>query len=290
MIESLNGYHETVNFRDRPLFRLYHNIEADDYPPHWHSNLELIMPLKSWYRIEMNDREYMLNEGDIILIASGAIHQLHAPKEGVRLIFQPDFSLISNFPELSSTMTILSPAISITAEKDPDIIPRLKELMLAIEREYFSKTPLSGANIYSMLIQMLVIIGRKYSTSAESFDVSKGKQQEYAEKFTNVCEYINEHFAEDLTLEDTAEISGFSKFHFARLFKQFTGKTFYRYVNLKRIENAEKLLTDPSAGITEIAINSGFSSPPAFVRMFKQIKGCTPTEYKKLKGNWYEHE
>ena len=248
------------------------------------------MPLKSWYRVEMNDREYMLNEGDIILIASGAIHQLHAPKEGVRLIFQPDFSLISNFPELSSTMTILSPAISITAEKDPDIIPRLKELMLAIEREYFSKTPLSGANIYSMLIQMLVIIGRKYSTSAESFDVSKGKQQEYAEKFTNVCEYINEHFAEDLTLEDTAEMSGFSKFHFARLFKQFTGKTFYRYVNLKRIENAEKLLTDPSAGITEIAINSGFSSPPAFVRMFKQIKGCTPTEYKKLKGNWYEHE
>ena len=45
MIESLNGYHETVNFKDRPLFRLYHNDEPVDYPPHWHSNMEIIMPV-----------------------------------------------------------------------------------------------------------------------------------------------------------------------------------------------------------------------------------------------------
>jgi AraC-like DNA-binding protein len=282
MIETLNGYHETVNFRDRPMFRLYHNDECTDYPPHWHSNMEIIMPLKNWYDVEINDRKYRLKEGEIALISSCAIHNLHAPDSGERLILQPDYSLISSLPELSSYMTLLSPVIFITKEKDHDIVPRLQELMLSIEKEYGSKNPLAGESIYSMLIEMLVMIGRKYSASTESMDVSRGKQQEYAEKFTNVCSYISAHFAEDLTLEEVAERSGFSKYHFARLFKQFTGKTFYRYVNMKRIENAERLLTLPSASITEIAVKSGFSSPPAFVRMFKLIKGCTPTEFRKM--------
>ena len=282
MIETLNGFHETVNFRDRPMFRLYHNDEACDYPPHWHSNMEIIMPLKNCYTVELNGRRQELREGEIALIASCAIHNLHAPDSGERIIFQPDYSLISNLPELASYMTLISPVIYITKDKDSDIVPRLQELMRAIEREYGSMNPLSGASIYSMLIEMLVIIGRKYSANAESMDVSIGKQQEYAEKFAGVCSFISTNFAEDLTLEDVAEMSGFSKYHFARLFKQFTGKTFYRYVNMKRIENAEKLLTEPSASITEIAVKSGFSSPPAFVRMFKLIKGCTPTEFRKM--------
>ncbi len=284
MIETLNGYHETVNFRDRPLFRLYHNIEATDYPPHWHSNMEIIMPLRNWYLVEMKDRSFELHEGDIIMISSCAIHHLHAPDSGERLILQPDYSLISNLPELSSYMTLLSPAILITKDKDPDMEPKLRSLMLKIEKEYQSKDPLAGASIYSMLIEMLVTIGRKYCSSADSMDVSRSKQQEYAEKFTNICSYIGEHFAEDMSLEEIAKRSGFSKYHFARLFKQFTGKTFYRYVNMKRIENAEKLLSEPSASITEIAIRSGFSSPPAFVRMFKLIKGYTPTEFKRMKA------
>lgn len=281
MIETLKGYHETVNFKDRPMFRFYHNEEAENYPPHWHSNPEIIMPIRNGYDVILGEEHYALSEYDIILISSSTIHHLIAPDDGERLIFQPDYSLITTLPELSSAMTLLSPAVII--KKDDEIEPKLKELLLTIEKEYFSKSPFAGAHIYSMLIEMLVTIGRKYSTSADGFAVSRDKQQEYAEKFMGVCEYINAHFAEDLSLEEVAEMSGFSKFHFTRLFKQFTGKTFYRYVNMKRIEHAEILLTEPSATITEIAIHSGFSSLPAFVRMFKLIKGCTPTEFRKMR-------
>lgn len=286
MIETLKGYHETVNFKDRPMYRLYHNIDPEDYPPHWHSNPEFIMPLVSGYTVMLHDTTYQLQVGDLIYIAPGTIHHLIAPPSGERLIFQPDYSLIGNLPEFSSISTLLSPAVVITPQADPELSSRLQTLMLSIEREYFGNAVLSGTQIYSMLIEMLVLIGRKFSTMTTHFDVSHDKQQEYAEKFVDVCEYINEHFTEDLTLDDVAALSGFSKYHFTRLFKQFTGKTFYRYVNLKRIEHAEKLLTSPSATITEVALMSGFSSLPAFVRMFKLIKGYTPTEYRKLKDTW----
>jgi len=283
MIEHLKGYHETVDFKDRPLFRLYHNTEAEDYPPHWHSNPEIIVPLKDIYTVRINDNEYVLQEGDFIYISSACIHHLIAPPDGERLIFQPDYSLLSNLPELSDAVTLMSPATAIRSSEYPELTAKLKAAMLEIEREYFSNSTLSGAKIYSKLLELMVMVGREYAGSAPGFDASRDKQLEYTEKFMGVCEYINEHFSEDLTLDDISEMSGFSKFHFTRLFKQFTGKTFYRYVNIKRIEYAEKLLIDPSTSVTEAAVHSGFSSLPAFVRMFKQIKGCTPTEFRNMR-------
>ena len=56
----------------------------------------------------------------------------------------------------------------------------------------------------------------------------------------------------------------------------------YKYLNKKRIEYAEKLLVDPELSITEVALQSGFSSLSAFIRMFKLIKDCTPTEFRNL--------
>ena len=100
--------------------------------------------------------------------------------------------------------------------------------------------------------------------------------------FIKICDYINEHCSEDLTLEAVADMSGFSKFYFSKLFKQFTNVSFYRYVNQKRIAKAELLLINPENSITDVALSCGFSSLSPFIRMFKLIKGCTPTEFRNI--------
>jgi len=79
-----------------------------------------------------------------------------------------------------------------------------------------------------------------------------------------------------------ADITGFSKYHFTRLFKQFTNISFYKYLNQKRIANAETLLINPDMSITEVALHSGYTSLSAFIRMFKLIKNCTPTEFRHM--------
>jgi len=52
------------------------------------------------------------------------------------------------------------------------------------------------------------------------------EQQEYIEKFMAVCDYINSHCTEELTLDDISAMAGFSKYHFSRLFKEFTNTSF----------------------------------------------------------------
>ena len=98
----------------------------------------------------------------------------------------------------------------------------------------------------------------------------------------NICTYIDNHFSEDLSLEEIAEMSGFSKYHFSRLFHDFTNMPFYKYVNWKRISYAEQLLSDPELSATQVAIQSGFASQSAFIRMFKNRNGCTPTDFRKM--------
>ena len=58
--------------------------------------------------------------------------------------------------------------------------------------------------------------------------------------------------------------------------------SFYKYLNQKRIENAERLLINPEVSVTEVSLSSGFTSLSSFIRMFKQIKGCTPSEYRTM--------
>ena len=284
MIEILNGIRETVSYKEIEGFVLYDNTDYEAYPDHWHTPIEIIMPLENPYQVACRDASFLLQEGDLLIINSGVIHSMPA-MQGERLIFQADFSLLHNVVDIESTLSNMPSALLITPENAPIIHERLKNLMLNICTEYFSDSILVSASIYSLLIEMLVLIGREYTAGGSAFDATHTKQKEYTEKFMAVCNYIHEHCTEYLSLDDAAALAGFSKYHFTRLFKRFTGISFYKYLNKKRIEHAEKLLVDPEISITEIALQSGFSSLSAFIRMFKLIKDCTPTEFRNMYDN-----
>lgn len=283
MIENLKGIYETVNFLKDTNLRLYDNKEVENYPPHWHTPIEIIMPMENYYTVECCDHAFHLRENDIIIICPGCPHTLYAPEEGGRrIIFQADTSILRGMKEIESILSILSPVIVITPEDYPDIHSSIQTLLMNIKEEYLNKAPLAEVFVYSKVLEIFVLIGRNYTENTQRFDVTNNKQREYTAKFMYICDYISAHCTEDLTLDFVADLAGFSKYHFTRLFKQFTNVSFYKYLNQKRIATAEKLLANPEYTITDIALNSGFSSLSSFIRMFKLMKNCTPTEFRSM--------
>jgi AraC-like DNA-binding protein len=170
----------------------------------------------------------------------------------------------------------------ITPQAFPTIHEKLYHYMMEITEEYKKDIPLTETKIYSALLDMFALIGRNHTEQVSLLDSEYIKQKKYTEKFIFICSYISSHCTEDLSLEEVASLVGFSKYHFARLFKQFANISFYKYVNKKRIATAETLLINPHITITEVALRSGFSSPSAFIRMFKIVKSCTPTEFRRM--------
>lgn len=282
MIETLTGLHETVNYKKDMQMRLYNNDEAENYPPHWHTQIELIMPTENTYRVVCGEKDYTIQEGEIMIICPCVVHELFAPPEGVRIIFQPSLMQI-DLKELDVILSMISPAILITPDNYPQIHRQIQQLMLDIKEEYFSSSPYAEAFIYSKFLELLVYVGRYYAELAQNnFEAKNRKQKEYMDKFLFICNYINEHFAEILTLEDVASLAGFSKYHFTRLFKQYADTSFYKYLNQKRIAHAKNLLINKDLSVIEVALQSGFSNPSSFLRMFKLTTGYTPTEFRKM--------
>ena len=284
MIRYLDGTHETVDYQTADTqICLYLNNEYENYPPHWHTSFEVIMPLRSGYRVVIGEQEYSLREGDLLFICPNVVHELFAPPEGERIIFQPDLSHIS-IKELNLLLFSIRPALLVTPEEYPEIIGGLRSLLLSIQQEYDSQAPYAEASIFSRFIEMLVLIGRNqpgFSVRArQDYPV---RYKDYMDKFLYLAGYIDQHYAQDLTLEEVAGLAGFSKYHFSRLFKAYTGTTFYKYLNQKRIDQAKTYLADPSLTVIEVASRSGFSSLSAFMRYFRQVTHCTPTEFRSMK-------
>lgn len=281
MIENLQGIHETVNFRLNSSIRLYNNDECEDYPSHWHTPLEIIMPLENSYMVDCNGHNFNLSVGDILVICPGVMHHLYASK-GRRIIFQAEITNKNPFKELESVLSIISPALLITPDNSPTIYKELHCYMMEIATEYINNISLSEPAIYARLMEIFVLIGRNHTENPSQFDVGISKQKEYIDKFMNICNYINVHCTEDLSLDKMAALAGYSKYHFTRLFKQFTNISFYKYINLKRIAIAEKLLVDSNISVTDVALQSGFTSLSAFIRMFKLVNNCTPSDFRSM--------
>lgn len=279
----LDGIYEKVDYKDNSSILLHINKEIDNYSPHWHTAVEIIMPINNIYTIVIGKTTYLLQEGDILVIPPGELHELIAPKEGRRRILLFDYSLVSSLKGLTNIFTVLSQPRIITMRNASDTHTELVKLYDEITEEYFCDNTLREAAIYSIIIKMFVILGRKYMNTENIFpDVKLNKQKEYIEKFNLIFDYINENYIEEISLDTIANVAGFSKFHFSRLFKQFTDMSFYDYLNQRRVKEAERLLLNPSLSITEVAMRSGFSSISTFNRVFKSFKECTPTEFKNL--------
>jgi AraC-like DNA-binding protein/ligand-binding sensor protein len=93
--------------------------------------------------------------------------------------------------------------------------------------------------------------------------------------------YILANQADPIDLAKVAHAMHVSTFYFCKIFKKATGLTFTQYLSRVRVEKAKKLLLNPHLRISEIAYNVGFQSLTHFNRVFRQVVGQSPTEYRE---------
>lgn len=279
---NVQNMHELVEFRVKSLHRIWMNDLKVPYESHWHSAMEIILPIENYYEVKVGETLYHLNPDEMLIIPPGEIHEILTPPEGIRFIYMMNITGISKLRSFSGIQPILSSPLYLTAETYPRIYDDIYNILLQIRSEYFNENEFAELSIQALLLNLFVKLGENRSREKDLFSTSRpGKQHEYVQRFNAALEYIDANYMEDISLEYLADQIGFSKFHFSRLFKQYTDYNFSDYLCIRRIKAAEELLEDPSYSVTEVALNSGFASISTFNRIFKQKKGITPSEYRK---------
>lgn len=101
------------------------------------------------------------------------------------------------------------------------------------------------------------------------------------------CDYIDDHYQDDISLEDVANYCNLSTFYFSKIFKKEKRQNFINYLTGIRIKRAKTLLEESNLSIKEITNAIGYKDPNYFTRVFKKEVECSPTDFrskKMLKG------
>lgn len=126
---------------------------------------------------------------------------------------------------------------------------------------------------------------RLVGTEAEKWEISGVPEQKIDRKVIEAAKsYINSNFFNDISLDSVASHVKMNTNYFSSLFKKETGENFIDYLTRVRIEKAKTLLANPSLKVYEISQIVGYYSTKHFARLFKEMVGMTPTEFRDKIG------
>ena len=289
-LSEYQNYHETKSHTasEFPYNTYLCSIPLDFtlVPLHWHAELEIVVIKKGTGLISVDFEKRTVSSGDIVFIRPGQLHSIE--QNGARkmeyenIILKPEL-LISGEADLCARqfitplmkgelrcVTFLTPAVPGYPEIS-DCISRIDHLCEKRPEGY----QLAVKGFLFQLVFLLLSHRQKKSTSP-------ALQTKSLEKIKTILKYVEEHYADHITIDDMAAITFYSKSHFMKFFKAHMGTGFIEYLNDYRLTIAERLLRTSDATVLEIAEKSGFDNLSYFNRMFKRKYGQSPGKQRKL--------
>lgn len=247
---------------------------------HLHNALEFLYCIEGNIVVYTADNECHLNSGDIIFINSRCPHKTKTQKDTFVFLLQSEMtfgkdSALNDILTQSAGQNDMTHVFPAGTDLNKEIIECFEKII----REYTTREKAYETFIKSAVLNIHGILYRN--------DIIKNPQsilnQKYIKKILPAISYINENYADDISLTHISQLLNFDKSHFCRIFKKALNLSFVQYLNLVRINKAAKLILTTNKTITEISSETGFSSPAYFIKNFKIYFGCTPNFYKKAK-------
>jgi AraC family transcriptional regulator len=161
--------------------------------------------------------------------------------------------------------------------------PLLTQILLALRRELEQPNP--AGNLYAQTAaQMLAVhLLRHYTREAKEAPREPDDASLTLTRYQmrQVMEFMQAHLDQDLSLDVLARQTGFSPYHFARLFRQTVGESPHKFLLRRRIERAQHLLEKTNMPLVLIAAECGFASQSHLTQVFKRHLGLTPRAYRQ---------
>lgn len=282
------NYHELKNHTpdDFPYNTYLCSIPLDfkSVKIHWHDEVEIIVIKRGRGIVYVNLKRYEVHTGDIVFVFSGQLHSIEQLEqesmEYENILFQTrllkssgsDFCGDTLLLPLLSGMMNLYPIINRSCHFYPQLSTWIYGIdNLCSSRPYGYQLAVKG---HLFQVMFLLITNNQCSTNSKS-------DQKALEKIKSILTYMNEHYAEVITIEEIANFCFYSPSYFMKFFKEHMGVGFINYLNDYRLEIAAKKLLTTTDNILNVAVSSGFDNLSYFNRSFKKKYGVTPGQYRK---------
>ncbi len=282
---------QTMHSNTFEVFR-YKDAYLKEVALHHHDFYEVYFFLSGNVQYNIESHSYLLTPGDVLLISPMELHQpMFGPehREYERIVLWIDKQFLEGF-------TLAGEGFTDCFDTDnpnhmnllrPEGVNRqfLTFLLEQLISESCSKEPYQEISALSYLAQVLVSLHRLALQQRKDEMTAEPESVVY-----NVLIYINEHYNENLTLDDLANRFFVSKYHLSREFQRLVGTSVHRYIVQKRLVMAKQMLSSGKPS-TEVYQSCGFGDYSNFYRAFKAEYQISPKEYVlRLKENAYRED
>ncbi len=279
----LQGRREYVTYLDDSSIRIWYSDVPWRYEIHDHSAIEILLTLEGMVTYTIEDKVYQVRKGEVLIIPQDTAHSLTMEEGSSRYLylFEPD--AIMTMRDIKSMAIYFNKPFHLRDGSDAHV--RIRELLLRAKDLYEKRELMWNTACYSCILRVYATLGQRYLSGIRPRTADNMRNMD-SEVINAVMTYINNHYREELSLENVAGFAGFSRYYFSRSFKKQTGYSFKDYLCQKRLQVAMDLLIRTNRSMRDVAIESGFGSVATFNRVFREKKGCTPTQYRAIYGTY----
>ncbi|MCR5640216.1 MAG: AraC family transcriptional regulator [Lachnospiraceae bacterium] len=258
------------------------NYDTNSFLWHWHPEIELTYVVSGEMIYSINDKTYHLKAGDVLFGNQSTLHEGHQWKEKdceyiavtflPKLIYGFEGSLIQE--KYVAPITERSGVASFHLDGSEEWHQAATELLKTVISSYESGNEMFTVQqllfFWQMLYEHFPIEEKKVSGHSKHYD-----------QIRDMISYIENHYTEQITLDDIATAAHLSRSECSRVFKKVMGTSLFSFIQNYRIEKSCSYLLESSAPISEIAEMVGFSDGNYYTKCFQKIIGDTPSAYRK---------
>lgn len=256
------------------------------FPMHWHDEMEIIKIIKGKYIVNINLKEYVVEEGDIVILKSCTLHsfkQYENEKMASKTIMF-DLSMLNSNVTDACSIKYFTPFLDNKVSYPSILKPSdkgYKNIKNCIDKLflcYEEKNEFFEIQLKSYLFELFYIL---FKECFEIHDYSTKIKDDTTNDIKAILEYIKINYMNPISIKDLANVVNFSEHYFMRFFKKYMGMTCVDYINEYRLNIATNLLETTDMSIMEIAVKVGVNNISYFNKIFKKKFNLTPKEYRK---------
>lgn len=250
---------------------------------HWHPEIELTWVMSGEMEYRTNDQSCLLSEGEGMFCNSNTLHS-GFQKDGkgcsyLSVTFHPRFiyGFESSLLQTKYVSSIVdnerraSMKLEKNVEWHQEILAKVREIA-RLTQEHEDGYEMQ---VHILLVQIWMKLYQYFASAPEEEPLPQRSLQRLRDMVT----YLQEHYSQEVSLDDVAEHVSLCKSECCRFFKRYMNMTIFEYLMYLRIQNSLPLLKQ-GRSITEITGLVGFSSPAYYGQIFKRYMKCTPREYR----------
>lgn len=243
---------------------------------HYHDDYELYFLIEGSRKYFLSNKIHTIQQNQIILIEPKEPHQVT-----INLNIPYDRYVIYITPKLLSAICKENPSLNCKYKTQVFDLPerifkQVINLLIKIDFEIKNHDLFSADIIKSSVTELLALIKRN-----DKYVYDNNAVTESDLRLQSSINYIIENYAEPITLKECADIANISPNYFSNIFSSVTGSSFKEFLNKTRVNRACELLENTPLSIAEISQNVGFTTESYFGYVFKSLKNCSPSSYRK---------